>query len=168
MVARSVIVLGLAALLVPVGQVRSEENKLPDKAKAILDKADQIEFYSLDPGNGEEKKEKPKSTFHDYAVLGKTTIKDAKGREKVLSALQTGIKRGSGAARCFEPRHGIRATHEGKMVDLVICFQCMQVEVYYAKGGERAGSVFTSRSPQETFDKILKDAGVKLAPKAKE
>jgi hypothetical protein len=169
MMTRVGIVFGLAAFLLAAHQVRAAENKLPDRAKTILDKAKSYELFSLDPRKDEEKEEKGKDNFHGYKVLGKTTVKDAKDREKLLTALAKGIKESKGEiAKCFDPRHGIRATHDGQTVDLVICFECLQVYVYYGKGDKRAANVLTTRSPEATLDKILKDAGVKLSPKPKE
>jgi hypothetical protein len=53
-------------------------------------------------------------------------------------------------------------------VDLVICFECLSVEVYI--GDKRAEKGFlTTGDPQEVFDAVLKAAGVKPAePAAKE
>jgi hypothetical protein len=155
------IVLG-AAFLMTAALAWSADNKLPDKARAILAKADQVELYSLDPVNPVKKGEKG---FHDWKVLGKTALKrDA--RKRVLAALEKGIAESKGeAAKCFQPRHGIRATDKGKTVDLVICFECLQVYVYYDKTEKRDQIVLTTRSPEPTLDKALKDAGVRLAEK---
>jgi hypothetical protein len=68
-------------------------------------------------------------------------------------------------AACFNPRHGIRASREGKTIDLVICFECLQVYVYAEEG--RQGSFLTTSSPQPVFDQVLREAGVPLAKGAK-
>jgi hypothetical protein len=167
MYARGGSVVGLTVLLITAFQVHAADNKLPDKAKAILDKAKSYELYSLDPGKGDD--EMVKDGFHGYKVLGKSTVKDDKARDKLRTALVKGIKDSKGEiAKCFNPRHGIRATHDGQSVDLLICFECLQIYVYYGKGDKREANVLTTRSPQPTFDKILKDAGVKLPEKPKE
>ena len=56
-------------------------------------------------------------------------------------------------------------SHGGKTADFVICFECLQTEVYMAGKGTR---YLTTASPQQLFDKILRTAKVPLAPKAKE
>jgi len=66
-------------------------------------------------------------------------------------------------AKCFDPRHGIRATHEGKTVELVICFQCAQFNVYVGADGE-GKHLLIGKGPEPALDKVLKDAGI---PKAK-
>src|SRR5262249_42133996 len=130
--------------------------------RAILDKAQQYELISLDPSREGDDKDKDK--FHGWKVLGQTAFKDADLRKKVLDALVKGIQENDGiAAACFNPRHGLRAVHDGKTVDLVICFECLQVQVFV--DGKKSG-VLTSESPQPLLDMILKDAKVPLAPKA--
>ena len=139
-----------------------KKNKVPDDVKAALDKADTFELYSLDPGKGEAVKD----GFHGWKVLGKTTVKDADTRKQIVAALAKGAEENDGrAAKCFEPRHGIRVIRDGKTTDLVICFACLQVRTYQ---GDKDGAGFlTTASPQATFDKMLKAADVPLAPKPK-
>src|SRR5260221_8734957 len=98
--------------------------EVPADAKAILEKAEQIELLSLYPAND---KEKSKEFFHHYPILGKVVIKDEKTRKALIAALEKGAKENKGiAANCFMPRHGVRATAGGKTLELVICFQCLQ------------------------------------------
>ena len=70
-------------------------------------------------------------------------------------------------AGCFQPRHGIRLVKGDKTVDLAICFECYSTTIY---GGEDKKKPYflVTRSPQPTFDAVLKEAKIKLAPKAKE
>ena len=89
----------------------------------------------------------------------------AHAQQQMLTKLTKGMadKKGQGS-KCFDPRHGIRATAAGKTVDLVICFECSWVYSYF--GDEKGVQGVTTGTPQATFDKILKDAKVTL-PKAK-
>jgi hypothetical protein len=139
-----------------------EFQKLPKEAKAILEGAEKIELYSLDPADG--KLPKDADGFHGWKVLGKTEIKDADTRKKVRAAINKGIADSSGVAGCFKPRHAIRATTKDKTVDLIICFECMWMEVH-AKDKKHA--IWTTGSPQKTLDKVLSDAKVPL-PKQKD
>jgi hypothetical protein len=131
------------------------------EAKAILDKADQLELYSLEP---DEKAAavNPDGGFHGWKILGQTTIKDAGERKKLLTAFYQGLKDSKGdIAKCFNPRHGIRAKAGGKTVDAVICFECLQV-VYFVGNVNTKDTI--TESPQRVFDEVLKKANVKLAP----
>lgn len=157
----------LASLVMPFALVMllqpshaaDNENKLPDEVRAILDKADEIELISLDP----KRLKDPKDGFHGYKVLGQATVrKDDKNT--AVAAISKGIKESVlGGALCFSPRHGIKATHDKKTVELVICFECEHVHVYM--GGELVDRLHTTADPQKAFDKLLTDAKVPLPGK---
>jgi len=145
-----------------LGAAARAENKIPDDVKAVLDKAEKFELISLDPGRDGEK---PKDGFHGWKVLGQTEVKDADTRKKLVAALEKGVKENDGrVAACFNPRHGIKATHDGKTVELVICFECLSISGW--TDGEPF-SVLTSRKAEETFNKTLTDRNVPL-PKGRD
>ena len=133
---------------------------LPEPAQSAFTKPDQFELYSLDPNAGQKEE---KGRFHGWKVLGKTVVKDAETRTKLLAALDRGINENDGTvAGCFIPRHGLRAVHGGKTVDMVICFQCYQIE-FYTDGIRDKGGRLVTASPQRTFNEVLKAAKVPLA-----
>src|SRR5262245_48603699 len=127
---RTIIAAITFALAMPAVAEEKVKNVLPEKARAMLDKADESEFVSVGPmGEG---KGGVKDGFHGWKVLGKTVVKDAKIRKEILESLYGGIKESDGnGAKCFDPRHGIRATVDGKTVDVVICFECGWIYVFY-------------------------------------
>jgi hypothetical protein len=146
---------GLAALIVllPAAASRAADAETP---VTYLEKAGEIELYSLDPSE-----RGVKDGFHGWKVLGKTTVKDAETVKKLAAAFKKGVEENKGiAAACFNPRHGIRLTHDGKTVDLVICFECYSVQEFVAD--KQGKGCLVTRSPQPAFDKVLKDAGVAL------
>ncbi len=133
--------------------------------------------------------------FHDWRVLGHLTVSDAEVRKTLLAALDFGINlnaemREHGRTRfalarlagpviyemrpeegwdkllvaggCFQPRHSIRAEHKGQTVDFLICFECRPIHVFV--GGKKA-VVYTTDSPQDAFDAVLKKANVPLGPR---
>jgi hypothetical protein len=163
-------VLAGAALLAAAGGGGSQEekraNRLPEAAEAILNKAVQedkgvFEVISLDPGALEKKE--GENRFNGWKELGRVAVKEPAARKALLEAVAKGIKENNGeAAKCFNPRHGVHASFDGKTVDLVICFECLQIAV---SGDGGKGHVLTTRSPEAAFDKVLKDANVPLAPK---
>src|SRR5262249_32971335 len=130
---------------------------------ASLDAPEQLTLYSIDGRDfkpGQEPKAEEK--FHDYPVLGKVEIKDAAKLQEIAAALQKGLARSDGTmAKCFWPRHGIRAVKNGRTVDYVICFECLQLEVY--EGSSRNVKPVTSE-PEGVFNKHLEEAGIPLAP----
>ena len=141
----------------------AEFQKLPKEAKEVLEGAEKIELYSLDPAGG--KLPKDADGFYGWKVLGKTEFKDEATLKKVRSAIDKGVAQSKGVAGCFNPRHAIRATVKDKTVDLVICFECLWMEVHV---GDKKHAVWTSTSPQPTLDKLLRDAKVPLPAKPKD
>jgi ketosteroid isomerase-like protein len=144
-------------------------NKIPAKAQELLDGAEELELYSLDPQESlDERKRDPKSGFHGYKVLGKTTVKDATTRKKLVASLKQGVddNYGAVAGNCFDPRHGIQVTHKDMTMDFVICFQCSWVYMYESDKDQN-GSFMITPTPQADFDKVLSDAKVPLAKKPK-
>jgi hypothetical protein len=136
-------------------------DKVPEHLLTLLEKADQFELLSLNP---QRSKEKAADDFHGYKVLGKTTVKDAEVRKKLVAALKKGVEDNDGAAAgCFNPRHGIRATRDGKTAEFVICFECLFVQVFV--GDKLEKGLRTTNSPKDTFDGVLKEAKVPLPEK---
>lgn len=140
---------------------RAADQTFPADLKALFDKAEKVEMLSLDPKFA---KDQPKDAFHGWNAFGKTVVKDKETRKKVLEAVVKGVEDSDGtAARCFNPRHGISVTLDGKTTDFVICFECYQIYVF--RDGKRDQTLLTTRSPEKVLDKALMDAGVRLAPK---
>jgi hypothetical protein len=141
-----------------------QPNKIPDATREIFEKAEEFELISLNPDSF---KLKPEEGFHGFEILGKTVVKNTERRKKLVSAFEKGVEESIGtSALCFNPRHGIRVTHNKKTVDFVICFECLQVAVFL---GEKREMVLIADSPQPIFDQALRDAGVPLpaGPKMK-
>lgn len=133
------------------------ENKIPLAAKAILEQADEFELLSLAPRL---LREPGKGTFHGYKVLGSTQVRDAGTRGRLVTALEKGIAANEGTiGACFNPRHGIHVKKGKEYADFVICFECLQIEIY----GTAQGRVLTMGSPQGIFNQVLKDAKVPLS-----
>jgi hypothetical protein len=131
-------------------------NHIPNGARETLEHADQFELLSLSPAHS---REPPKIDFHGFKVLGQIYIKDAAIRQKLVLALERGVRENDGViAACFNPRHGIHVVHQGKTADFVICFECRQVHAY----GDDGGEFLISDSPQPVFDGVLRAAHVPL------
>jgi hypothetical protein len=160
------ILIAFLVILGSAGCSGQKANKLPSAAKSILEKADQIELLSIDPGHPERDEPPPKGDYYGWKVLGKTVIEDKDTQKSIHSALEQGIAEGGWPPACFDPRHAIHASDNGKTVDLLICFECKQILVYL-DGQRQDPYVFTSSSPEPVLDKVLTQANVPLAPKPK-
>jgi hypothetical protein len=64
---------------------------------------------------------------------------------------------------CFIPRHAVRSVKSGKVVDLVICFQCSQYREY--RNSEHYEVYLISKEAPAILNTTLTDAGVPLAAK---
>ena len=135
--------------------------RLPEDAAQILDKANTIELVSLNPDH---EAKRPAGRLRGWKVLGRATL-EGDDKKAILAALQAGIEGNEGrAAKCFNPRHGIEATYEGKTVELVICFECLSMEGW---NDGRPFKALTTGGPAGEFNRMLEAKGVAL-PKAKE
>jgi hypothetical protein len=132
------------------------DNTFPQEILAVLENAEEIYLYSLDPKDEDNPTE-----------LGKTVVKNAEERKKLVAELKKGVEDSDGAAnKCLWPRHQIIAVYEKKIVRLLICFECKQI--YCHVDGKKIKTLVTTKESQAFFDQVLKNAGVKLAPKPKE
>lgn len=124
---------------------------------------DQLTLYSIN-GLVTARGKVPESEdeFHGFPVLGKVELIDAVKRQEIMAALKEGVTRSDGnMAKCFWPRHAIRAVEKGHMVDYVICFECFQMEVHE---GSTMNLKPVTREPQSLFNKYLNEADVPLTP----
>ncbi len=132
-----------------------------DGGQATLEGSPKFTLFSLAPHAAQATpldRLNQKKTFHGYLILGSTEVKGQKKME-LLGKLYTAIAANADPAKCFLPRHGIRATDGERSVDLVICFQCRQIQSY-VNGREGGGLV--SDAPQKYFDEVLRQARVPL------
>jgi len=125
---------------------------LPSDALAILESARHVTVYSLSPGATPREKLDQKKTFHGYRILRRLDVK-GETKSELLGKLYTAIAEQPDPARCFIPRHGIRATSSGETVDLVICFECKQFKSYL-NGKEGGGTVGVSA--EKHFNNLIR------------
>ena len=128
----------------------------------VLDKCDDFFLFSLDPSLPSIFAEATSPTvevFHGHRILGKTDVRERSERARLLRELYSGIaKAGTDVLKCFNPRHGIQAISDGSTVDLLICFECYQIQTYPQSGGD----VLTARFPESAFNQVLERAGLPI------
>jgi hypothetical protein len=132
---------------------------IPGVAAKAMRNADSFELLSVDPERGRDD-----ADFHHFKVLGRTMVTDPATRKRLYNSLQSGARWNLPfRSMCFNPRHAIRATAGGNTVDLVICFECSQVQVW--QDDSHVTTFIVGQSPEPVFDQALRDAGLPLAPK---
>lgn len=130
----------------------------------ILSAAESWTIYALDPYPHEVPPTEGRD-FHGYHVRGEATLTDLATRAEVAAALIAGMEGNDDmVAACFDPRHGIRATSASGTVDLVICFECLQVYVFEPGDAERRSMELTTSDPKVAFNRVWRAAGLDIAP----
>ncbi len=155
------VVLSALASLAGCGSRYDED--VPPTDRGILEGAEELMIFALrpHPTTAEEPLKAGEEAFHDFKVLGRATVADAR-RAELIELVRKGIDASDGvAALCFLPRHGVRATGRGNdVVDLVICYECFQMVVYGADG-ERT-TVLTAASVEPAVTRLFEDHGLKI------
>lgn len=138
-----------------------------DSIKKVFAKATKVYLYSIDPNHGKrfsgERPVNSKKVFHGYPVLGRVEIVSPKERKALLDEFVKGIPQDDGNMpdnSCFNPRHGLRMITGSSTNDLVICFQCMQVDSF---GFGCCEYFHVSNAPQSVFDGMLSKYKIKKA-----
>ena len=145
-------------------RVRAQIAKLlPSTVRAALERPDRLQLYSLHPyPHLYDEPVIESEAFHGYKVIGQALVTEPSDREQLVEALYDGLSSSDGrVAACFHPRHGLRAVRGDHVVDLVICYECRQVDVVV--DGKRTGHTTTSR-PEHVFDAALRAFDLPQAP----
>ncbi len=121
--------------------------------------SDDVVLFSISPqrarGDG------ASATFHGYPILGRMTV-EGDDRKALLKALARGREDAPDVgARCFSPRHGLGITEDGGRLEYLICFQCFWMHTF--QGSRRTATATIAKSPRDTFNRILREAGIPLA-----
>jgi hypothetical protein len=164
---RGLILLGLLALgaAFVAGCLMMPESKMPRPVAEALDAPEKFILYSLEPapvGVSNAATQAPTETFHGQTVLGKTEVRDAVTRRKLVAAFNRGVSDHDGSvAACFMPHHGVRIQKGKHTIDLVICFMCAQVYTYV--DGEQTDTILISTSPRAVFNDVLDRAHIPVS-----
>ena len=127
----------------------------PADSQNVFDRSQNITLYSIKADDGGYE---GKNTFHGFKVLGSTKLSAELGKEIRTAFYSNAAKQGM-RALCFWPHHGIRAQHEGKTVDILICFKCGHIYSYY--GGKEMRNEFASEG-REPFNNIYNRANLDI------
>lgn len=153
----------MTLLAISMGTAEEPKAKLPARFAAVLDNADSVELYSIDPFVKFDKKDP--ATLHGWKVLGKTAVAEAATRQKLVAALKSSVEEGDlgKSAFCFIPRHALRVVRARTVTDFVLCFECGYLEIH--SGQATPSKLLMGGTQQAAFDEVLAAAKVPLAPK---
>lgn len=133
---------------------------LPPELNDFLRTADTFILFSIEPFPGGQAPST--NTFCGRTVVGRLAIKRPETRASLMDALDKGIRAipppppgiPAPLPDCFFPRHGIRAIKGDETIELLICFECSQVQVSSNKN--RSWFFMTDNKPASTFNGVLK------------
>jgi hypothetical protein len=160
------LVLTVLTLALPLSALAGTTNApakpggLPPELNDFLRTADSFILFSIEPIPGGQAPST--NTFCGRIVVGQLTIRRPETRANLIDALDKGIRAIPPSPPgvpvflpdCFFPRHGIRAIKGDETVELLICFECSQVQVSSNKN--RSWFFMTDKKPATTFNGILK------------
>lgn len=125
-----------------------------------------LELFSVDPGHRHD------HGFRGYGVLGSVVVHDRAAIQAMIRGLFDNFRPppelrqpfGVGAAYCFEPRLGVRATDAAGTVDLLICYECGRMHAWSPEF--RESWILYFGLGQDALRAPLLAAGVPFAPDA--
>jgi hypothetical protein len=145
------------------------EDRVPVNILRALRDPESFEILALDPVLIDERAKDARSVpaereFHGYEILGHAPLNEPGARKELVGFVLRGIQESDGkVAACFDPRHGIRVVKEGRVIDLVICYECLQMTIH---GGDvdrkEPLGVLTSSSVEPAVTRIYTAAGLKI------
>jgi hypothetical protein len=81
----------------------------------------------------------------------------------LVDLVRRGIETSDGrVAMCFLPRHGVVLRRGEERLDLVICYECLQLRMYREGAGE-SGGVRTSDEVEGEVSAVFRAHGLTLA-----
>lgn len=131
-----------------------EFSELDPELGAVLSNAATLELFILHPEKDDES-ERP--TLYGYEIQSTRTASGPVVMSLIEALAHGDRENDERIGLCFNPRHGVRARGYGKVVELVICFECASVEIFV--NGEPAGLFLTSASPADTFNQVYANLG---------
>ncbi len=135
-------------------QISSIDKTLPAKVWKILEKAEKFEVLA-------EVNQSDENDGLDFEPNRIAYISDENTKREIIKALHSDIA-GDLPIACYIPHHGLRATHNGKTVEIEICYQCTK---FYAKSpfGEFSGTIGRkNKKSEDIFNRIIQNQSVKL------
>lgn len=133
---------------------------LPLGTHEILSGAKELEVFAIHPypplikDDGLENAPR----LEGYAVISQAKVNDSKQRKEVVSTIYSGIESSDGSsAMCFKPRHGLKASAGGKVLTMLICYQCSSIRISI---DDHTETILTGASGQLPLTKIWADLGL--------
>jgi hypothetical protein len=133
------------------------DKSLPPNVREILEKAEKLEILAE---VGEREETETKLTTFEPNRIAKIPSEDVK--KEILETFYVDASSDDSAASCYEPHHGLRATYQGKRLEVEVCFDCAR---FYVKGslGNFEGTIRReNRKSEKVFNRIIQNQSVEI------
>jgi TPR repeat protein len=134
--------------------------RLPEEVLKALDRPSSITLYSIQPWGGPDL---PEWDFHGHHQNGHVELKPKQAKQ-AIAALNDAISKGAVGLESLcliNPRHALRVISSGNTYDILICYECGQLELYKNDQPLRfSGSI---GSKPDALNRLLQQDGIPLA-----
>ena len=111
------------------------EDRLPPSVIRVLREPESLEILTLDPlpieARGPARRTVPaEREFNGFEIREHVPLRKRDERHELVALVFKGILESDGSAKAgFSPSLGLRAVREGQVVDLLMCYDCQQIDV---------------------------------------
>jgi hypothetical protein len=167
------VLLYLVALSTATAELDSVENAKWEQEQAVkraensaafshlMAGVDSLEVILLDPAarnEGAATERVAEGRLDGWKIVQRVRINKRSEIEQLATGLRLSTETSpSGVALCFEPRHALRFTKEGKEVFVIVCFRCAYMEV---KGYAPFQGASVSRAAEKDFYLVFRAHGL--------
>jgi TPR repeat protein len=134
--------------------------KLPEEVLKALDSPSSITLYSIQPWGGPDL---PEWAFHEHHQNGHVELNHEQAR-RAIAALNDAISKGVAGLESLcliNPRHALRVVSSGITYDILICYECGQLELY--KNDQPLHFSGSIGSKPDALNRLLQQEGIPLA-----
>jgi TPR repeat protein len=156
---RRVVSVAIFAMIAGCG-VAPAPPKLPEEVLKALDSPSSITLYSIQPRGGPDL---PEWDFHGHHQNGHLELKPNQAKQ-AIAALNDAISKGAAgieSACLINPRHALRVISSGNTYDILICYECGQLELY--KNDQPLPFSGSIGSKPDALNRLLQQSGIPLA-----
>jgi TPR repeat protein len=143
--------------------VAPKSARLPEEVLKAIDSPSSLTLFSLQPWGGPDL---PEWDFHGHHQNGHAVLEPTQAKQAV-AALKDAVSRGTSGvvSMCLvNPRHALRAVSGGNTYDILICYECGQLELY--KNDQPLPFAGSIAGNADALNRLLKKAGIPLADDA--
>jgi hypothetical protein len=130
---------------------------LPPEIREILEKAERFEV--LAEVKGQDNRDDEGMRFEPNRIV---KITDENEKKEVLEALYVDAATDEPPATCYLPHHAIHANHQGKTVEVEICFNCSRFLVKSESGEFEGTLVRENLKSEDLLNRIIESKSIEI------